>query len=64
MPTLGGGAMGGGGDRPDLGKKRIDCDTETHDTERWVHYCYTIHKAMLNIFLFILDLKSEHCDRN
>ena len=57
MPTLGGGAMGGGGDRPDLGKKRIDCDTETHDTERWVHYCYIKH--MLNMFLFILDLKSS-----
>ena len=37
MPTLGGGAMGGGGDRAEVGKKRIDCDTEPHDTERLVH---------------------------
>jgi hypothetical protein len=29
--------MGGGGDRAEVGKKRIDCDTEPHDTERLVH---------------------------
>jgi len=34
MPTLGGGAMGGGADRSEAGKKRLDCDTEPHDTER------------------------------
>ena len=36
MPTLGGGAMGGGGEQAEVGKKRIDCDTEPHDTERLV----------------------------
>jgi len=33
MPTLGG-ATGPGGARPEGGKKRNDCDTEPHDTER------------------------------